>query len=41
MQAQRPSGFWLKLVDSLITEQFAASLEAHGVTRLQWRCSTS
>lgn len=37
MQEQRPIGFWLKLVDSLITEQFAASLEEHGVTRLQWQ----
>jgi hypothetical protein len=34
---QRPIGFWLKLVDSLITEQFATSLEEHGVTRLQWQ----
>jgi hypothetical protein len=37
MEAHRPIGFWLKLVDSLITEQFAASLEEHGVTRLQWQ----
>lgn len=37
MQEQRPIGFWLKLVDSLITERFAASLEEHGVTRLQWQ----
>lgn len=37
MQEQRPIGFWLKLVDSLITEQFSASLEEHGVTRLQWQ----
>lgn len=37
MHEQRPIGFWLKLVDSLITERFAASLEEHGVTRLQWQ----
>ena len=33
MNATRPLGFWLKLVDSLIDEQFAATLEEHGVTR--------
>ena len=37
MNAQRPLGYWLKLVDSLITEQFAVALEEHGVTRLQWQ----
>ena len=37
MDSQRPIGFWLKLVDMLITEQFARSLEEHGVTRLQWQ----
>lgn len=37
MNAQRPIGYWLKLVDSLISEQFAASLEEHGVTRRQWQ----
>lgn len=37
MDTQRPIGFWLKLVDMLITEQFARSLEEHGVTRLQWQ----
>ena len=30
-------GYWLKLVDSLIDEQFAATLEEHGVTRRQWQ----
>ncbi len=37
MNAQRPIGYWLKLVDSLISEQFATSLEEHGVTRRQWQ----
>lgn len=37
MAAQRPIGFWLKLVDQLITEQFDASMEEHGVTRRQWQ----
>ncbi|MBG6084911.1 MarR family winged helix-turn-helix transcriptional regulator [Zhihengliuella flava] len=33
----RPLGYWLKLVDSLISQQFALTLEEHGVTRLQWQ----
>ncbi|MCU1440526.1 MAG: transcriptional regulator [Rhodoglobus sp.] len=33
----RPIGFWLKLVDRLIDEQFAATLDEHGVTRRQWQ----
>jgi len=37
MTDQRPIGFWLKLVDSLIDEQFAATLDEHGVTRRQWQ----
>jgi DNA-binding MarR family transcriptional regulator len=37
MADQRPIGFWLKLVDRLIDEQFAATLEEHGVTRRQWQ----
>jgi DNA-binding MarR family transcriptional regulator len=37
MTTQRPIGFWLKLVDRLIDEQFAATLEEHGVTRRQWQ----
>jgi hypothetical protein len=37
MPDQRPIGYWLKLVDSLIDEQFAATLEEHGVTRRQWQ----
>jgi hypothetical protein len=37
MADQRPIGFWLRLVDSLIDEQFARTLDEHGVTRLQWQ----
>ena len=37
MNAHRPIGFWLKLVDGLIDERFASTLEEHGVTRRQWQ----
>ena len=37
MNTTRPLGFWLKLVDSLIDEHFAATLDEHGVTRRQWQ----
>jgi DNA-binding MarR family transcriptional regulator len=37
MDPQRPIGFWLKLVDGLIDERFASTLEEHGVTRRQWQ----
>jgi DNA-binding MarR family transcriptional regulator len=37
MTDHRPIGFWLTLVDRLIDEQFAATLEEHGVTRRQWQ----
>lgn len=37
MTAPRPIGFWLKLVDRMIDEQFASTLEEHGVTRRQWQ----
>jgi len=37
MTDQRPIGFWLKLVDNLIDEQFARTLDEHGVTRRQWQ----
>jgi hypothetical protein len=37
MDTIRPIGFWLKLVDRMIDEQFAATLEEHGVTRRQWQ----
>lgn len=35
--ADRPIGYWLKLVDNLIEERFAAIIEEHGVTRRQWQ----
>jgi hypothetical protein len=37
MAPQRPLGFWLKLLDQLINEQFEAILDEHGVTRRQWQ----
>lgn len=37
MAPQRPIGFWLKLVDQLINEQFDGILDEHGVTRRQWQ----
>ena len=37
MDTPRPIGYWLKLVDRLIDEQFASTLEDHGVTRRQWQ----
>ncbi|QNE48159.1 MarR family transcriptional regulator [Glaciihabitans sp. INWT7] len=37
MTDHRPIGFWLKLVDRLIDERFADTLEEHGVTRRQWQ----
>lgn len=37
MADQRPIGYWLKLVDGLIDEQFAHTLDEHGVTRMQWQ----
>ncbi len=37
MDAPRPIGYWLKLVDRMIDEQFASTLEEHGVTRRQWQ----
>ncbi len=37
MATQRPLGFWLKLVDGLINQQFDGLVEEHGVTRRQWQ----
>jgi hypothetical protein len=37
MDTPRPIGYWLKLVDRMIDEQFASTLEEHGVTRRQWQ----
>ncbi|MCW4385615.1 MarR family winged helix-turn-helix transcriptional regulator [Salinibacterium sp. SYSU T00001] len=35
--ADRPIGYWLRLVDRLIEERFATIIEEHGVTRTQWQ----
>jgi hypothetical protein len=37
MADPRPIGFWLRLVDNLINEQFSTTLDEHGVTRMQWQ----
>jgi hypothetical protein len=37
MADQRPIGYWLRLVDNLVDEQFARTLDEHGVTRMQWQ----
>lgn len=37
MAENRPIGFWLRLVDGLIGEQFEATAEEHGITRRQWQ----
>jgi hypothetical protein len=37
MADPRPIGYWLRLVDTLINEQFARTLDEHGVTRVQWQ----
>lgn len=40
MVIERPIGFWVKLLDRLLSEQFAVSLEEHGLTRRQWQLLT-
>jgi hypothetical protein len=37
MADQRPIGYWLRLVDGLIDDEFARTLDEHGVTRMQWQ----
>src|ERR1700712_2203162 len=37
MADQRPIGYWLRLVDGLIDDQFSTTLDEHGVTRMQWQ----
>lgn len=37
MPQQRPIGFWVKLLDQLISQQFDALITEHGVTRRQWQ----
>ncbi len=36
-ESLRPIGFWVKLVDNLLEQQFATTLEEHGVTKRQWQ----
>src|SRR5687767_8652700 len=33
---RRPLGYWLRIVDALITREFAAAFESEGVTRRDW-----
>jgi hypothetical protein len=37
MADQRPIAWWVTLVDRMIDEQFASTLDEHGVTRRQWQ----
>jgi hypothetical protein len=37
MDTQQPIGYWVKLVDRLIDDLFATTLEEHGITRRQWQ----
>ncbi|HEX4058258.1 MAG TPA: MarR family transcriptional regulator [Galbitalea sp.] len=37
MADPRPIGYWLRLVDTLVNEQFSRTLDEHGVTRVQWQ----
>jgi DNA-binding MarR family transcriptional regulator len=37
MAPLRPIGYWLKLVDRLLDEQFIETMEEHGITRRQWQ----
>lgn len=37
MDTQLPISYWVKLVDRLIDDLFATTLEEHGITRRQWQ----
>ncbi|TQO20111.1 hypothetical protein FB472_1723 [Rhodoglobus vestalii] len=37
MNTQQPISYWVKLVDRLIDDLFASTLEEHGITRRQWQ----
>jgi len=37
MSGQRPIGYWVKTVDRLIDDQFAAAAAEAGLTRRQWQ----
>ena len=34
--ADRPLGYWLRVVDGLLTREFASALDAEGITRRDW-----
>ncbi|MBH0116756.1 hypothetical protein I6E52_07830 [Salinibacterium sp. NG253] len=40
MDTQQPISYWVKLVDRIIDELFATTLEEHGITRRQWQLLT-
>ena len=33
---RRPIGYWLRVVDGLLTHEFAVALEAEGLSRRDW-----
>ena len=37
MDTQQPISYWVKLVDRIIDDLFAVTLEEHGITRRQWQ----
>ncbi|MEJ1154148.1 hypothetical protein [Microbacterium marmarense] len=39
--APRPLGFWLRVVDRLIADEFASTLDAEGVSRREWMLLTA
>ncbi|MBH0022895.1 hypothetical protein [Salinibacterium sp. SWN248] len=40
MDTQQPISYWVKLVDRIVDELFATTLEEHGITRRQWQLLT-
>ncbi|QYH35000.1 hypothetical protein [Salinibacterium sp. M195] len=40
MDTQQPISYWVKLVDRIIDDLFATTLEEHGITRRQWQLLT-
>ncbi|QAV70542.1 hypothetical protein ESZ53_08885 [Salinibacterium sp. UTAS2018] len=37
MDTQQPISYWVKVVDRIIDDLFALTLEEHGITRRQWQ----
>ncbi|GHD81307.1 hypothetical protein CLV85_0379 [Salinibacterium amurskyense] len=37
MDTQQPISYWVKVVDRIIDDLFAITLEEHGITRRQWQ----